>query len=227
MQVVVQPVPQHAAIGAATVAVVIDVLRATTTLTVALRNGAAAVEPATSPEEAFAMRERLGNALLCGERDGLMIPGFDVGNSPAEYDAGRVRDQTLIFASTNGSMAMHGVRHAKRRVLAAFINASAVVNALAHERHVTVVCAGKGGRFAMEDVACAGWLLRHWCDLGATPSGAGARLALALAPRDPHEVAALVAGCSHGRELRRLGPAYAADVAFASRLDMIDQAYEL
>lgn len=227
MRVAVRPVPDSGAIGTGTVAVIIDVLRATTTLTVALGNGAAGVRPAVSPEEAFAAREGLRDALLCGERNGLMIPGFDLGNSPADYEPARVRDCTLVFSSTNGSRAMHAARRAKRRILGAFINAAAVIETVANESHVTLVCSGKNNRPAMEDLACAGWLLKHLHTLGAVADGPDARLALAIAPQSEQEVSGIVAGCAHARELRGLGPAYARDVEFCARLDVTDQAFEV
>src|SRR5512143_2629846 len=93
-------VPAHAA------AAVIDVLRATTTLTVALAAGAARVLAVATPAEALALRERHPGAWACGERDGRIVPGFDRGNSPDEYRDGAVAGRTLVFASTNGSLAL-------------------------------------------------------------------------------------------------------------------------
>ena len=92
-----------------TVAVVIDVLRATTAITHALVAGAARVIPTLTTEEAFKMREMLMNqspdqsVLLCGERGGVMIDGFDLGNSPEDYTQERVSGKTLIFSTTNGT----------------------------------------------------------------------------------------------------------------------------
>jgi 2-phosphosulfolactate phosphatase len=216
-----EPLPRGAA------AVIVDVLRATTTLTTALENGAAGVLPAAGPEEAFALRRSHPAALVCGERDGRKVPGFDLGNSPFEYGPGTVAGRTLVFASTNGSGAMRRARGARRRVLAAFVNASAVVTALATERRIVIVCAGKLGRFSLEDAALAGWLCARLAEGGAELSGGAARLALTLAPRDAAGVRVLVQGSSHGRYLRTLGPPYAADVEYCGRIDTIGRAYEL
>src|SRR5262245_52562441 len=84
------------AVRAPAVAVIVDVLRATTTLTVALDHGAARVIPAASPAQAFELRSRSPAALLCGEREGRKIEGFDLGNSPDEYRATRVKGRELI-----------------------------------------------------------------------------------------------------------------------------------
>jgi 2-phosphosulfolactate phosphatase len=208
-------------------AVVIDVLRATTTLTVALGNGAARVLPVATPEEAFRLRERDPEALLCGERDGRKIAGFDLGNSPAEYGASVVSGRTLVFASTNGSLALIRARDARRRVLGCFANASATLEEVRSEERLVVVCAGKLGRLSLEDAAFAGWLCERLGERGARLEGAAAALAASLAPRDRLETRALVQGSSHGRYLRSLGPDFAADVELAAELDALPRAFSL
>lgn len=208
-------------------AVVIDVLRATTTLTVALGHGASAVHPVSSPEEAFRKRAVLPRALLCGEREGRRIEGFDLGNSPFEYPVTAVSGRPLIFASTNGSLAMLASSSARRRLLASFVNLQAVVERLDGERRVVIVCAGKLGGFALEDAACAGLLVERLVARGARAEGEAAALARRLAPRDGAEVRALVQGAAHGRYLRALGPEFARDVDFCGDLDALDQAFEL
>ncbi len=207
-------------------AVVIDVLRATTTLSLALANGAQRVIPVASPAEAFAVKAGDAQTLLCGERAGLRIPGFDLGNSPDEYDAATVAGRALVFASTNGSRALLACARCGRRLLGAFVNASAVVRSLAGARFVTLVCAGREGRFALEDAACAGFIAAALARDGARVEGGAARLALALAPRGAAEVRALVQGASHGRYLRALGPEYARDVERCGALDLLDRAFE-
>lgn len=208
-------------------AVIVDVLRATTTLTVALVNGARGVFPAATPDEALALRASRPDTLACGERDGRVVPGFDLGNSPYEYTAERVRGRTLAFASTNGSLAMLAARAARRRVLAAFVNARAVVDRVKGESEVTIVCAGKLGRFSLEDAACAGLLLARLEAHGAFAVDPAARLARALAPGVAGEVRALVQGASHARDLAAMGSAYARDLEFCAGLDTIDRAFDL
>ncbi len=218
--------PAGAAVGGPC-AVIVDVLRATTTLTVALAHGARGVIPAATPEEALALRSALPGTLACGERDGRKVPGFDLGNSPFEYTAERVGGATLAFASTNGSLAMLAARGAGRRVLAAFINAAAVVESVRGERAITILCAGKLGRFSLEDAACAGLLIARLAAVGGVPGNAAARLACTLAPRDAGEVRALVEGAAHARDLRSMGAAYARDLAFCAGLDTSDRAFEV
>ena len=227
MRVTVEPVPGRDAMPPGAAAVIVDVLRATKTLTTALANGARGVLPASSPEEAFALKGRHPAALLCGERDGRKVSGFDLGNSPLEYPAEAVAGRTLIFASTNGSIAMRRAGRARRRLLAAFVNASAVVAGLGREADVVIVCAGNLGRFSLEDMLLAGWLCARLAEAGAVLAGPAARLAPALAPRDAGEVRSLVQGSSHGRYLRTLGPEYAADVEACCQLDSIGRAFDL
>ena len=225
MQLSVELIPGRTPFPSGATAVIVDVLRATTSLTVALANGARRVLEAASPDEAFARRDRVPGALVCGEREGRKVPGFDLGNSPSEYGAAVVAGRTLVFASTNGSLAIRRAAGARRRLLAAFVNASAAAASLAGERRAVIVCAGKLGRFALEDALFAGWLCARLEHDGARLEGAGATLARALAPRDPDEVRRLVEGASHARYLRSLGPEAAADVEFCSRLDVIPRAF--
>jgi len=213
-------------IGFGTCAVVIDVLRATTSLTLARFHGANAVSALATPEEALAARVP-GELLACGERDGRIVPGFDLGNSPFEYTAERVSGKRLAFASTNGSNAILAARAAHRRVLAAFVNLAAVVETLAAESDVVIVCAGKLGGFCLEDAACAGLLGARLERRGARVREAAARCARTFAPDDAGEVRALVEGSAHGRALRELGASFARDVAFCAGLDTVDAAFDV
>ena len=204
----------------------IDVLRATTTLGVARTNGAARVLPFGDTATAVAYRDAHPGTLACGERDGRIVPGFDLGNSPFEYTRERVAGRTLAFASTNGSRALLAASRCRRRWLASFATLSAVVEALAGESAVWLVCAGKLGGFALEDAACAGAIVARLAARGATPANAAARLVVALAPADADAVRALVQGCDHGRWLAGLGAPFAADVAFCATLDGAERAAE-
>jgi 2-phosphosulfolactate phosphatase len=205
-------------------AVAIDVLRATTTLAVARMNGAARVVPFATPAEALAFRARTPDTLACGEREGRIVPGFDLGNSPAEFMRERVAGKTLAFASTNGSRALLATSRYRRRLLGSFAALSAVVKALENERDVWIVCAGKLGRFALEDAACAGTIVARLAATGTTLDNDEARLATKLACADAAEARAVVTGCDHGRWLASLGEAFAADVEFCATVDGLDSA---
>lgn len=139
--------------------VVIDVLRATSTMTEALANGARAVCPVRTAEEASVLAARIGRdqTLVCGERKGVKLDGFDLGNSPLEYTAERVAGKVLALTTTNGTHALLAVAGGRHVIVASFLNLSAVVDALASSGGpAVIVCAGREGRFALEDGACAG-----------------------------------------------------------------------
>jgi 2-phosphosulfolactate phosphatase len=144
-------------------AVVIDVIRATSTILEALVNGARAVYPVASTEEAVQLAASLGrdDTLLCGERRGVMIEGFDLGNSPREYTEDRIGDKQLVMTTTNGTRAFVAVQGADHVVSAAFLNLSAAVDAVKDAERLLVVCAGKEGHFSMDDAVCAGMLIRR------------------------------------------------------------------
>ena len=207
-------------------AVAIDVLRATTTLAVARRNGAARVTPFASPGEALAFRDAHPGSLACGEREGRIVPGFDLGNSPREFTRERVNGRPLAFASTNGARALLAAARCRRRLLGSFAALSAVTDALAGEPDVRIVCAGKLGSFALEDAACAGAIAARLAARGAALANDEARFARTLAPADAAETRAAVAGCDHGRWLASLGEAFAADVELCATLDALDTAEE-
>lgn len=146
------------------VAVVIDVLRASTTMITALAHGAAGVVPVADVDEARRRAASLGPAaLLGGERGGRRIPDFQLGNSPREYTAERVADRTVVITTTNGTAALHASQAARDVVVGAIVNRTAVaetVRRLAGDRGtVHLVCAGTDGVVSAEDVLAAGAIL--------------------------------------------------------------------
>jgi 2-phosphosulfolactate phosphatase len=151
-----------AALGDATV-VVIDVLRATTTVVEALANGARGIYPTASTEEAVKLAHSLGreDTLLCGERKGQKVEGFDLGNSPREFTRTAVENMRLVMSTTNGTRAFVAGQDALRMLACAFTNLGAVASALADEREVAVICAGREDRFSIDDVLCAGHLIQR------------------------------------------------------------------
>lgn len=144
------------------VAVVIDVIRASTTIVAALDAGARRVLPVDSPEEAERRSAGGGSLrpLLCGEREGLPLPGFDLGNSPREFTPERVGGRELVLTTTNGTRSLARVRGAEAVLVACFRNLGAACEELRRRgRPVLVVCAGRGGRVGLDDVWCAGLLV--------------------------------------------------------------------
>ena len=148
------------------IAVVIDVLRATSVITTALDNGAQEVIPVRTVEEAQSLyaTSDASKTLRGGERNALKIEGFDLSNSPLEYKKKVVEGKTIIITTTNGTNAINNVKGADEVVLACFRNVAAVADhlvGLSHRgsRDVVVVCAGTEGRFSLDDGLCAGMLI--------------------------------------------------------------------
>ena len=141
------------------VAVVIDVLRASTTICTALAAGADAVMPFRTIEAARTAHEMLpaGTALLGGERGGVRIAGFDLGNSPADYAPAVVKGKTVLFTTTNGTAALDCCKEAATIYIGAFVNLSRLFLALAtRPEPLHLVCAGTDGVITAEDCLCAG-----------------------------------------------------------------------
>src|SRR5262245_7977597 len=174
------------------VAVVIDVLRATSTIIHALAAGASSIIPCGEIDEARNTAKKFprGTVLLGGERKGLKIPGFDLGNSPADYDHKVVAGKTVIFTTTNGTRALLQAKEARRVVFGALSNVGAVVDLLAAETGpVHLVCAGTNGQITLEDALCAG-AIAHWLNLAVADADAGddaTALALSLFASCGHE----------------------------------------
>jgi 2-phosphosulfolactate phosphatase len=140
----------------APVAVVVDVLRATSTIVQALASGYRRVLCCAEIDEARKLRERLGEGVLAGERLAQAIPGFDLGNSPAEFV--EPRGETVILTTTNGTRAIAAAAAGAETVLVgSLLNLAAVADAVREAgADVEVVCAGVDGRFTLDDAYCAG-----------------------------------------------------------------------
>ena len=154
MRVDVDFTPDEA--GAAPTGLVIDVIRATSTICQALATGYERVFCAAEVEEARTLREALGEGVLGGERNAVRIPGFDFGNSPREYDDPIA--ETLVLSTTNGTRAVVAAAQRCERVfVASLLNLSAVVEAAREAGDdVVVVCAGVQGTLALDDAFVAG-----------------------------------------------------------------------
>jgi 2-phosphosulfolactate phosphatase len=148
-----------AALAGAT-ALVIDVLRASTSIITALANGCGGVVPVAEPDEALRRAAATPAALVAGERRGDPLEGFHLGNSPLEFTRARVGGRTIFLTTSNGTGALLAVRAAAAIGVAAFINAGAAAAwALAAGRNLVIACAGDMGRRSLEDEVCAGLIV--------------------------------------------------------------------
>ena len=219
--------------------VVIDVLRATTTIVHALAQGAAAVVPCLEIEDARKAAENLGiAALLGGERGGRAIAGFDLGNSPTEYQRERVAGKTIVMTTTNGTRAMLRCQAARRVLIGAFVNFSAICEQLRDEPHIDLLCAGTDNQVTREDVLFAGAVVDDIVRCAAAiPSAAAIELndqaLIALDAwraaisdlRDATPLAEHLRSSRGGRNLIDIGHEH--DIAIAAHIDRFSHVPEL
>ena len=206
------------------VVVVIDVLRASSTIAAALANGARNIIPFESTEEAIARSKAFerGEVRLAGERKMRAVPGFDFGNSPLEFTRASVEGKTVLFSTTNGTGALVAIQGARDVVVGAYVNFTAVLTLLRAAARggtdVTILCAGRDRQFSLEDLACAGRFVRHVLDRhpdAALDDGAVAALHVERAYGD--DLQRLFLDSAHGRALRDAG--FVEDLRFCGTLD--------
>jgi 2-phosphosulfolactate phosphatase len=213
------------------VVVVVDVLRACSTIVTALSNGARAIVPVADMAEASRMADALDEetTVLGGERGGKKIEGYDSGNSPTEYPPEKVAGKTVVLNTSNGTGAFVKARNAERAVAGCFLNADRVVaflrEALAGTppdgpARAVIVCSGWLGDVGLEDVLCAGLFLdRLWGGHPPPEVSDGAHIALSQYQRDRDRLPRALVGCNHTRRLIALG--HGADVAYCAQIDAV------
>lgn len=209
------------------IAVVLDILRASTTIVHALAAGAEAVIPCGSVDAARTAAANLppGAAVLGGERGGVKIDGFDFGNSPLEYIPERVGGKTVVFTTTNGTRALQMAAAADRILIGAVVNASAVAQELVKAgRPVQLLCAGTDGAISREDVLCAGWIVSEMQQESPAVDPTDAAVVardFALHQRAlPHGILLTLRDSHGGRNLVELG--YDADIERSAEIDRFD-----
>lgn len=222
VEVALSPSEYPVKIPAARRAVLIDLIRATTTIVAAFEAGCAAVIPAQTPEESQALRagpQGRGD-LLCGEQGGVRIPGFDLGNSPCEMSVAALAGRRLILCTSNGTRALAALAGIPQVWIGALRNAAAVAAALAAGTgDVLLACSGKDGTFCLEDAACAGAIV-HALRSAATETVVASDAAAAaeiLFLHHRHDLLAMLRGAEWGRRLVAMG--LAEDLRLCAELD--------
>lgn len=198
--------------------IVVDVLRATTSIITAIKNGADKVVPAQDAGTAAALALRLGDdSVLAGERGGIRLPGFTLGNSPTEFTASAIGGKTVIISTTNGTQAIHGMRSASRLLIGAMINRSAAAR-LAYEigNDIIIMCAGTDGEISADDICTAGAMISKLEELGVTNFNDMALIS-GLAYENWRNGTADIRKARHCRRLIELG--FGEDVNFCFRMD--------
>jgi 2-phosphosulfolactate phosphatase len=209
------------------VVVVIDVLRASTTITYAMRAGAREVIPVATVEQAMKIVGNLHSTstILCGERGGKRIEGFKLGNSPAEYTEEAVQGKALILTTTNGAVALTKAKHARVCYVASFVNLSAIVEAIRETPNVdagdlVILCSGREEEFSLEDSTCAGMLITRLLPyFAAATLSDSSRAALSVYHQYGANIHETLLNSDHGRTLIGLG--FEEDIKTAAQIDSV------
>ena len=220
-------VTHHAVAGIPVV--VLDVLRATSSIVAALANGARAVVPETTADEALRVAKNLerDDVLLAGERGGHRIDGFALGNSPLEMTAETVSGKTLVMATTNGTGALVAAEPGRPVLVGAITNFSAVVARAGEELQrtgkLTILCSGRERMFALEDAYVAGRITKALLPDGKRANvelNDAAIAALELVRRYGDRWKRAVVASAAARELKQIG--YRHDVEAVTEVDLYD-----
>lgn len=203
--------------------VVIDVLRASTVIAAAIKNGAREIIPVNSID--FAMKIS-GNSpdrltLLAGERNTKIIDGFNLGNSPLEYSEEVVKGKSIVYFTSNGTKAIVKSKYSNKVLVAAFVNISAVSNALKNEEAVQILCSGSNGAFCLEDAVCAGMMIDKLSGLvNQTELSDSANSSKILYEKFKDNIYNMLANSDHGKLLIKNG--FENDIKFCSLVDKFD-----
>ncbi len=187
------------------VVVLVDILRATTTICAAVANGVEAIIPVATHEEARQLKTK--GFLVASEKDGVQLDFADFGNSAFSFTADRIGGKTLVYCTTNGTRALHIAKGASSIAIGAFINISALTEWLTGQRkNVVILCSGWKNRFCLEDTLFAGALTARLLDTGSFHSecdSAQASMGLWSLARD--DVLGYIEKAAHPRRLKKLG----------------------
>jgi 2-phosphosulfolactate phosphatase len=204
--------------------VVIDVLRASSTIITAIGNGAKEIIPVSSVDAAVKISKGLfgGTTLLGGERNTRKIEGFHLGNSPSEYTPEKVNSKTIILYTTNGTKAVLKAKFSEHLLICSFLNIKAIVDKmLLLGKDAEILCAGNGGAFSMEDVVCAGMmihdLINRKVDFMLSDSSKAAYLLYVNVKED---ILKLLQETEHGIFLRSNG--FDEDILYCSKLNITE-----
>lgn len=204
--------------------VIIDVLRATSTIITAINNGAKEIVPVATVEFAVKVSGGMfgGQTLLGGERNTKKIEGFALGNSPFEYSKEVVENKSIVFYTTNGTKAIAKAKYSENLFTCSFLNITAIVNQLISlQTDVEIICSGRNNYFSLEDSVCAGMLVsklkNHYSDFELNDS---AKASLILYEKLGSNILQMLKTSEHGKILIENG--FKADLEYCSKIDMFD-----
>ncbi len=203
------------------IVIVVDVLRASSTIVTALANGALAVMPLRSVEEARRRKRADPEYVLAGERKGLRPTGFDLGNSPSEYVPESVENKRILLTTSSGTQALVASKGAPLTLVGSFLNLNAVSRAakrfsIEEKRGITIALSGKQGEFSLEDFLCGGALVAQLREIADKCSDTAWAAYLSYQASEEMLLKAILLG-NHAKELVDLG--LSEDVGFCCELD--------
>lgn len=201
--------------------VVIDVLRATSSIITAMGNGAQEVIPVGSIEFAMKISGNLfgGRTLLAGERNTIQIEGFNLGNSPLEFTPETVKDKSVVIYTTNGTKALVKTRFSEQTIVCAFLNLQAAAEYLLRTgKDVEIICSGRNNQFSLEDTVCAGLLIKLLQSLGSYDISDSASAAILLANNYGADISGMMRNSEHGKILLENG--FAEDIEYCSQVSV-------
>jgi 2-phosphosulfolactate phosphatase len=205
--------------------VAIDVLRATSTAVTAISNGCASFTPITTVDET---RERvkkfaIATVLLGGAKNGIKPEGFDVGNSPLEYVREVVEGKHILFSSSNGTQAMHGLKGSEEILIASFLNTMAISREMLNAgRDCLIACSGDFGRFSLADTVCGGMIISKLQSESKSEIRLSetAAVALMVFKAHHHDIRGMLYASEWGQRLIQLN--MSADLDFCAKVDQTE-----
>jgi len=203
------------------VAVVIDVLRATSVIAAAIDNGAEKIRAFLEIDETRDYKSQNPDlpVLLCGERKGLYIEGFDLSNSPREYTKQAVEGKIIAMTTTNGTKSISYSKPAKELYTMSFLNLRAVCNDIAPEcEKLVFICSGTAGYFSIDDFLCAGKAIEMLCQKFSCELDDGAYLAKNFYIQNQDNIRGVIENSSAYKLLVNAG--YSADIDFCLQNDI-------
>lgn len=207
-------------------AIVLDILRATSTIVTAMARGCHQMEPVETVQEALSVAQERPEVILGGERESILIPGFHLGNSPLEFTREKVTGKVVVLTTTNGTRAIRRAAVGSLEVLiGSMLNAGAVAReVLGTGRDIIFVCAGTRGQFSLEDMVAAGFIIKELYNLSDENTVfLGSDLAVAawrLGEFYTHNPLQAMYDSLHGQKLACMG--LAVDMEWCSRLNHYD-----
>jgi 2-phosphosulfolactate phosphatase len=217
------PYPPKPELVSKHIVVVIDVLRATSVMVFAMSQGALEIIPVATVEEALQRAKTFPRrtTLLGGERESRKIEGFDLGNSPKEYTAERVKGKRLILTTTNGTKAFHSVSAAGEIMAGSFSNINATAERCVRlDGEIILFPSGDRGHFSLEDTVCAGMLVDRIMKNRKEPPALtdASQSAHILYKRFEANLLEVFHLSSHGRDLVHLG--LGDDLSYCAQVDI-------